>query len=99
MEKKQYLYLVVSKDKTKFKVGYTINPRTRAGNYRTHSLDVIYIGHIEITDKKYERLCHWELMKNNYQKCIIKGSTEWFNGFLNYQEFYDLVMKVTNKGK
>lgn len=91
-----YVYLVRSKDGSKFKIGYTINPRSRAKNYQTHSLDVEYIGHVEVPEKKYEKLCHFELYKRNYIKCNTIGKTEWFQGTMNYKEFYELVMGVIN---
>ena len=92
-----YVYLVRSRDNTKFKIGTTINPRARAKQYQTHSLDVEYIAHIEVPDKKYEKLCHYELLKSNYKKCITQGSTEWFEGTINYTYFYDLVTNLKNK--
>jgi len=89
-----YVYLVKSKDNTKFKIGTTINPRARSKQYQTHSLDVVYVGHIDVPDKKYEKYCHYALLKLNFKKCITQGSTEWFNGNMNYKEFYDLVNNI-----
>jgi hypothetical protein len=92
-----YLYLVRQKDGSKFKIGYTINPRSRAKNYQTHSIDVEYIGHIEVSDKKYEKLSHYELLKCNYKKCITQGKTEWFEGNFSFKDFIDLMGKVNVK--
>ena len=94
-----YLYLVREKDHSKFKIGYTIHPRARAKQYNTHSLDVEYIGHIEVPNKKWELYMHWELLKLNYSKCITQGRTEWFNGFMNYKEFYEILLKLKQKIK
>jgi len=91
-----YVYLVKSKDNTKFKIGTTINPRARSKQYQTHSLDVVYIGHIEVPEKRYEKLCHYELLKSNFKKCITQGSTEWFQGDLLYADFYKLVTNLKN---
>jgi len=91
-----YLYLVRAKDNTKFKIGYTTNPRDRAAQYKTHSLDVEYIAHIAIPDKRYERLCHWALLKDNYKKCTVRGSTEWFDGYIEYPYFFKLVTILSN---
>ncbi|OQB40858.1 MAG: T5orf172 domain protein [candidate division CPR1 bacterium ADurb.Bin160] len=94
--KREYLYLVRSKNNDKFKIGYTINPRSRAKNYQTHSLDVEFIGYKEIPDKKYEKLCHYELLKRQYKKCVTQGKTEWFEGHINLKEFLDLIQSVIN---
>ena len=91
-----YVYLVKSKDNTKFKIGFTTNPRSRATQYRTHSLDVEYIAHIEVPEKRYETLCHWQLLKDNFMKCNVKGSTEWFDGSIDYIYFYNLVTSIKN---
>ena len=92
----KYVYLVKSKDNSKFKIGYTTNPRSRASQYKTHSLDIEYVAHIEVPEKKYETLCHWQLMKEGYTKCLIHGFTEWFNGTIDYIFFYNLVTSIKN---
>jgi len=94
-----YLYLVRQRDGSKFKVGYTTNPRSRAKNYQTHSLDVEYICHIEVPSKKYEKLVHYELLKWNYKKCITQGKTEWFEGYMMIKTFTELIEKVKNNVK
>ncbi len=93
----KYVYLVRSKDNTKFKIGYTTNPRARSRQYRTHSLDVEYVAHIEVPEKRYETLCHWQLLKDNFRKCNIKGSTEWFEGNIDFIYFFNLVTSIKNK--
>jgi len=95
-----YVYLVKARDNSKFKIGFTTHPRARAKQYQTHSLDVEYIAHIEVPEKRYEKLVHWELLKNNFRKCITQCSTEWFEGCIDYMYFYTLVNKVKgNIGK
>ncbi len=94
-----YLYLVRQKDRSKFKVGVTTNPRARSKQYQTHSLDVEYIGHIEVPNKKYENYIHLELMKQWYTKCNTVGKTEWFNGDFSYSDFFDIVSKIKERVK
>lgn len=91
-----YLYLVRQKDNSKFKVGYTTNPRARAKQYLTHSLDVVYIAHIEVPNKSFEKFCHLELMKK-YKKCGDK--TEWFEGYIDYKDFYDIITIIKGRIK
>jgi len=91
-----YVYLVKAKDNSKFKIGYTSNPRSRASQYKTHSLDVEYIAHIDVPEKRYETLCHWQLHKEGYTKCIVRGSTEWFDGNIDFIYFYNLVTSIKN---
>lgn len=89
-----YLYLVRQKDNSKFKIGYTTNPKQRYHHYKTHSLDVEIICYKEIPDKKLEKLVEYELLKNNFKKCISKQYTEWFEGYIDYTYFNTLLDKV-----
>ena len=86
-----YLYLVRQKDHSKFKIGVTSNPRARSKQYQTHSLDVEYIGHIEVPNRDFEKRLHRELLIRNFIKCSTLGKTEWFNGTINYKEFINMV--------
>lgn len=94
---KQYLYLVRTKEQTKFKIGRTQNPRSRAHNYKSHNPLTEYICHMEIPDKKYEKLVHYELLKMGFKKSIVQGKSEWFDGRLNIKEFNDIITKVIKK--
>ena len=93
---KSYLYLVVSDDNTKFKIGYSINPKSRSINYTTHNPSCIFMGYFEVPNKKYETYIHYELLKKQFIHCKIKGKTEWFNGTLSLSELRDMIEKFKN---
>jgi len=98
--KKHYIYLVKNENETKFKCGYTSNPRNRAGNYITHDPTSNFIGYMEIPNKNFEKLIHMELKKRWYRpvNLNIKKKTEWFEGNLNLRELYDIIKSVKDQG-
>jgi len=92
--KKQFLYLVRTQSLSKFKIGFTVNPKARAHNYKSHNPLTEYMCHKEIPDKRFEKLVHYELLKMGYKKSIVQGTSEWFDGTLNMKEFNDIITKV-----
>ncbi len=92
---KHYLYLIKTSDKSKFKIGYTSNPKKRYKTYKTHNPDFIFECYYEVPSKKHETMVHNQLKVKHYDKIqILNGWQEWFEGEITNKEFKDLIDEV-----
>ncbi len=87
------VYLVKNETRSKFKVGFTINPRARAHNYKSHSPENEFIGYVEVPDKNYEKQCH-KILLQKYKKCKVQGNTEWFEGEITLKDLMNMIKQI-----